>query len=152
MRASLLLCLLLLSGCSAPPSAEETAAQPPNIVVIVTDDQGWKDVSYHGAEFPTPNIDRLAREGVELDRFYATPICSPTRAGLLTGRAIDRVARGLSLSPHTLRGYTRDVYAHFHVHTRPQLMALFLDTRHPPSHAPTASDEDNARPSSERKT
>jgi len=47
---------------------------------------GWRDVSFHGAEFPTPNIDRIAVEGVELDRFYVTPICTPTRAGLLTGR------------------------------------------------------------------
>jgi len=66
--------------------ASMAVAAPPNIVLIVTDDQGWKDVGYHGAEFPTPNIDRIAREGVELDRFYVAPICSPTRVGLLTGR------------------------------------------------------------------
>ena len=66
--------------------AAVAAAAPPNIVVIVNDDQGWRDVSYHGAEFPTPNIDRIAAEGVELERFYVTPICSPTRPGLLTGR------------------------------------------------------------------
>ena len=58
----------------------------PNIVIIVADDLGWNDVSYHGSEIRTPNIDRIAREGVELDRFYACPICSPTRAGLMTGR------------------------------------------------------------------
>ena len=62
------------------------SAAPPNIVLILTDDQGWGDVGYHGAEFPTPNIDRIAKEGVELDRFYVTPICTPTRAGLLSGR------------------------------------------------------------------
>ena len=61
-------------------------SEKPNIVIILADDMGWKDVGYHGAEFPTPNIDRIAREGVELDRFYVTPLCSPTRAGLLTGR------------------------------------------------------------------
>ena len=66
--------------------ASIAVASPPNIVLIVADDQGWNDVSYHGAEFPTPNIDRIAKEGVELDRFYVTPICSPTRVGLLTGR------------------------------------------------------------------
>ncbi len=66
--------------------ASTAVAAPPNIVLIVADDQGWNDVSYHGAEFPTPNIDRIAKEGVELDRFYVTPICSPTRVGLLTGR------------------------------------------------------------------
>lgn len=60
--------------------------RPPNIVVIVIDDLGWNDVSYHGGPIPTPNIDRLAKEGVELDRFYVCPFCSPTRAGLMTGR------------------------------------------------------------------
>ncbi len=86
MRSALLAAIALLAACSAPAPEEPAAARPPNIVVIVSDDQGWRDVGYHGAEFPTPNIDRLASEGVELDRFYVTPICSPTRAGLLTGR------------------------------------------------------------------
>jgi len=58
----------------------------PNIVIILADDLGWNDVSYHGSEIRTPNIDRIARRGAELDRFYACPICSPTRAGLMTGR------------------------------------------------------------------
>ena len=53
---------------------------------ILADDLGWNDVGYHGGDIPTPNIDRIAREGVELDRFYACPVCSPTRAGLMTGR------------------------------------------------------------------
>ena len=58
----------------------------PNIVLILADDLGWNDVSYHGGDIPTPSIDRIASEGVELDRFYACPVCSPTRAGLMTGR------------------------------------------------------------------
>ncbi len=58
----------------------------PNIVLILADDLGWNDVSYHGGDIPTPGIDRIANEGVELDRFYACPVCSPTRAGLMTGR------------------------------------------------------------------
>ena len=70
--------LLLFAGAAL--------AAPPNIVLIVSDDQGWNDVGYHGSEVRTPHIDRLAREGVELDRFYACPVCTPTRAGLLTGR------------------------------------------------------------------
>lgn len=74
-------------------SAAQTNGKPfdraqgkPNIVVIVADDLGWNDVGFHGSEISTPNIDRLARGGVQLDRFYACPICSPTRAGLMTGR------------------------------------------------------------------
>ncbi len=64
--------------------------KPPNILLIIADDLGWGDVSYHGSDIHTPNLDRLAREGMELNRFYVAPICSPTRAGLLTGRYPDR--------------------------------------------------------------
>ena len=58
----------------------------PNIVIILADDLGWADVGFHSDRIPTPNIDRIAEEGVELDRFYVFPMCSPTRAGLMTGR------------------------------------------------------------------
>lgn len=61
--------------------------QQPNVVIFLADDLGWNDVGYHGSEIETPNIDRLAREGVQLDRFYVYPVCSPTRAGLMTGRS-----------------------------------------------------------------
>src|SRR5688500_16525291 len=58
----------------------------PNVVIIVADDLGWNTVGYHGGFVKTPNIDRIAKAGVELDRFYVSPMCSPTRAGLLTGK------------------------------------------------------------------
>lgn len=67
--------------------AQEQDSSNPNLVIFVADDLGWNDVSYHGSEIETPNIDRLAREGVELDRFYAYPKCSPTRTALMTGRS-----------------------------------------------------------------
>ena len=67
-------------------AALSAAAEKPNIVVIVADDLGWADVSFHGTEIKTPHIDRLAKEGAQLDRFYVCPVCSPTRAGLMTGR------------------------------------------------------------------
>ena len=57
----------------------------PNVIIILTDDLGWGDVSYHGGSIPTPNIDKFVSNGVELNRFYANPTCSPTRASLLTG-------------------------------------------------------------------
>ena len=66
-----------------------TAAEPtdhPHILIILADDLGWNDVGYHGSSIDTPNIDRIAREGIELDRFYTQPTCSPTRAGLMTGK------------------------------------------------------------------
>jgi arylsulfatase A-like enzyme len=58
----------------------------PNIVYIVADDLGWKDVGYHGSDIKTPNIDELAAAGVRLEQFYAQPMCTPTRAALMTGR------------------------------------------------------------------
>lgn len=73
--------LLLNSICLA-----STAAERPNVIVMVADDLGWADVGFHGGNIDTPSLDRLAAEGVELHRFYTTPICSPTRAALMTGR------------------------------------------------------------------
>ena len=72
-----------LAACGDTPAREDG---PPNVVLLIADDLGWNDVSYHGSEIPTPSIDRLAADGVVLDRFYAAPVCSPTRMGLLTGR------------------------------------------------------------------
>ena len=66
--------------------ASGVAQQAPNIVIIVADDLGWGDVSQHGSVIPTPNIDRLLNEGIELNRFYTAPVSSPTRCGLMTGR------------------------------------------------------------------
>ncbi|MEM9282845.1 MAG: arylsulfatase [Verrucomicrobiota bacterium] len=62
-------------------------ASPPNIIVFLTDDQGWGDLSSTGnANLSTPHIDSLARDGASFDRFYVSPVCSPTRAEFLTGR------------------------------------------------------------------
>ncbi len=57
----------------------------PNILIILADDLGWGDLGYHGSDIKTPNIDHLAEVGLQLSRFYVAPVCSPTRAGLLTG-------------------------------------------------------------------
>ena len=61
------------------------ASDNPNIIIILTDDLGWGDVSYNGGPISTPNIDKLAKDGVQMNRFYAAPTCSPTRAALMTG-------------------------------------------------------------------
>ncbi|AMQ54836.1 arylsulfatase [Algoriphagus sanaruensis] len=61
--------------------------QKPNIILILTDDQGWGDLSISGnSAVATPNLDLLARNGVSFQRFYVSPVCSPTRAEILTGR------------------------------------------------------------------
>ncbi len=64
-----------------------TAVEQPNILFVLTDDQGWWDVGMRGnKDIETPVMDRLASEGVDFTRFYAAPVCAPTRAGLMTGR------------------------------------------------------------------
>lgn len=82
MRFRLCLAIALL------PLAAFAADRKPNIVVIVSDDQGYADVGVQGCkDIPTPNIDALARAGVRFTNGYVSgPYCSPTRAGLLTGR------------------------------------------------------------------
>ena len=70
------------------------AQNRPNLVILVSDDMGWGDVGYHGADIKTPNIDQLVNEGVELDRYYSFPFCSPTRVALMTGRSPNRMGIG----------------------------------------------------------
>ncbi len=73
----------LVLGAGAATAADSSQ---PNIVLIVADDLGWKDVGFHGSEIRTPNIDALAAAGSRLERHYVAPVCSPTRASLMTGR------------------------------------------------------------------
>lgn len=69
----------------ATPPAE--TPRRPNIVLIITDDQGYGDLGCHGNDrIRTPNLDRMAAEGARFSRFYVCPVCSPTRAGVMTGR------------------------------------------------------------------
>src|SRR5947208_15471209 len=85
-------CLLLVACLlRAAPAA---AAEKPNIILVMADDQGWGDMAYNGHPvLKTPNFDAFSREGVRFDRFYAAaPVCSPTRASVLTGRTPNRSA------------------------------------------------------------
>lgn len=80
-RITLILCITMFCV------SHSSAADKPNILFILTDDQGWWDVGMRGNEdIDTPVLDRLSREGVDFTRFYAAPVCAPTRAGLMTGR------------------------------------------------------------------
>jgi len=80
--------VLLTTGTIDASSSSSSASSPPHILFIVADDLGYNDISLHGSpQIPTPNIDSLAQDGVTLGRFYANPVCSPTRTSLLSGRS-----------------------------------------------------------------
>lgn len=72
-------------SCAALLVAAARQGQP-HIVMFVVDDMGWADVSYHGGNFPSPNMDSLSADGVRFDRYYTQQVCSPTRSALMTGR------------------------------------------------------------------
>jgi arylsulfatase A len=134
---------LLLSGCGEPPSP-----QPPNIVIIFADDLGYGDLgSYGHPTIRTPNLDRMAAEGMKLTQFYAAAsVCTPSRAGLLTGRLPIRSGMagngrrvlfpdsrlGLPAEEVTIaevlkgRGYTTAAIGKWHLGHLPE----FLPTRH----------------------
>lgn len=79
----------------------------PDVLVVLADDLGWSDLGAFGGEIDTPALDRLARRGVRMSSFYATPRCSPSRAALLTGRHPHDVGVGVLTSddrPHGYRG------------------------------------------------
>lgn len=90
----------LASAASLP-----AAPSKPNFVFIIADDLGWADVDFHGGNAPTPNLDRLRKEGLELTQHYVAPVCTPTRAGLLSGRYWSRF--GVA-NPNNSRSYPFD--------------------------------------------
>jgi arylsulfatase len=136
------LILLLLPGCSGP--APRHSDRPPNIVIILTDDQGYADIGCFGAkEIKTPNLDRMAREGMRFTDFYvAQAVCTASRAALMTGCYPNRVGLhgalnhqspiGISddelLLPQILksRGYATGAFGKWHLGCQPK----FMPTRH----------------------
>ena len=87
---------IILTACKEESKSETsqiaTKTKKPNIILIMADDQGWGDLSMNGnADIKTPNIDALSKNGVSFENFYVQPVCSPTRAELLTGRHYTRL-------------------------------------------------------------
>src|SRR5687768_1079200 len=132
MKPALLL-FLTLGLCGSA-----IAAQPPNILFIVGDDMGYADVGFHGCkDIPTPNLDKLAASGVRFTRGYVTgPYCSPTRAGLLTGRYQQRFGhefnpgggkQGMPVSEKTIAdrlkaaGYATGLVGKWHLGALPEM-------------------------------
>ena len=138
MRAAISLLVSLLAACPA------LAAEQPNIVLIFTDDQGYGDVGCYGAKgFRTPNLDRLAKEGVRFTDFHVSqPVCSASRASLMTGCYANRIGIHGALGPNARhgihadettiaevcksRGYATGMVGKWHLGHHPQ----FLPTRH----------------------
>jgi arylsulfatase A-like enzyme len=103
LMTSLVTALLLPSSVIAETGTAD-APDRPHILVILADDLGWNDVGFHGSEIATPSIDRIAREGVELDRFYVQPTCSPTRTALMTGKSPIRLGINRPISKNQTLG------------------------------------------------
>lgn len=131
----------IVSACAAAdlPSRERL----PNVVIIFCDDMGYADVGCYGAKTPTPNIDRLAREGMKFTDFYVSQaVCSASRASLMTGCYANRVGIRGALGPNSQiginaeeltlaevakkRGYTTAIFGKWHLGHLPE----FLPTRH----------------------
>jgi len=106
-----------------------SAATQPNVVILLADDAGWGDYSYNGnKQLATPHIDSIAQTGAHFNRFYVEPVCSPTRAELLTGRYHRRtgvygVSTGqerMNLDEHTFAesfkaaGYVTGIFGKWH--------------------------------------
>lgn len=128
--------VLSLALVTAPALRAGEPARP-NIILIIADDLGWKDVGWHGSEIKTPHLDKLAKGGVQLDRHYVYPTCSPTRAGIFTGRNPSRFKihapiagkSEQSLPADTLtiarllqmRGYVTALIGKWHLGLRPEV-------------------------------
>ncbi|MHC4991029.1 MAG: sulfatase-like hydrolase/transferase [Planctomycetota bacterium] len=104
MKQIVAIAFLLATGLLArfAPAATHPSVDPeptarPNVIVLIVDDLGYDDVGFHGGAVRTPVIDRMARTGLELTRFYAYPVCAPSRAAIMTGRTLERMGETKNL-------------------------------------------------------
>ena len=89
MQKTIILCLSVLALVGFGGTGAFAQAEKPNIVFIMADDLGNADLGYRGSDIKTPNIDKLAKEGVQLESFHGMPVCTPARAALMTGPVSD---------------------------------------------------------------
>src|SRR5262245_51261063 len=93
------------STALAAPLLRGQSPAPPNVVLILCDDFGYGDLHSYGSKIVTPYLDRMAEEGVRFEQFYsASPVCSPSRAALMTGRYPTRVGVPNVLTPQDQEG------------------------------------------------
>ncbi|SHG70251.1 sulfatase family protein [Flagellimonas flava] len=144
LRISLFLLVLSVISCGKKQEKKEKPVGPPNVVLIFTDDQGYQDVGVFGSpNIKTPNLDKMASEGVRLTSYYsAQAVCSASRAGILTGCYPNRIGihnalgpdntHGINASETTLaemlkeKGYATGIFGKWHLGHHKK----FLPTRH----------------------
>ena len=143
MVASIFLCIMI---------PVVSALKQPHIIFVLTDDYGYNDISYHAVKngndtniIATPTLDRLAESGVKLEKYYVQPVCSPTRATLLTGRypthtgihvpLVDSAPGGLPTNEILMSALLKDAgyRTHMVVSNRPNTH----NTHNTPTHPPT---------------
>ena len=128
--------LLLAATLAALSPLAAAPARPPNVVLIFADDLGWKDVGFNGCtDIKTPNIDALAQGGAKFTQFYVQPMCTPTRAALMTGFYPNRVGMsgalnhtsttGLSPKERTLAERLKEPYKRWKLAEKPAVEPLW---------------------------
>jgi arylsulfatase A-like enzyme len=138
MRLLLLVCFGLISS----QALAQKANGPTNILVLMADDLGWNGVSYHNPKMTTPALAKLAKEGVQLERFYGYPVCSPARSALLSGMMPRRFGvtdvvgpgqQGIPKGTPTLAsslqkaGYATSLIGKWHLGTNPGALGYGFD-------------------------
>jgi arylsulfatase A-like enzyme len=103
LRDSAIAAAAVAAGASLPALAEPSARKP-NIILILTDDMGYSDIGCYGSEIDTPNLDRLAKNGLQFSSYYNCPRCCPSRASLMTGMYSHQAHMGMMVDDHKTYG------------------------------------------------